>query len=230
MSPGSCRRLATCAVLTVAALLTSLGTARADYTLTLHEAGYTDQTISYSGSALPGQPAYINYVGGFGGFAIVVEVSTSTSNLPNSLPTLTINNLELSTTAGSPQTLQITVQDTGFSNQSVGTGPVSLISQLSTTQVPTGSGVTYQSFLNGNAGNQLSLNSVGGAQDTTLLTSVTNPFTLKSVTTVTVSGMGVIQTSGITLVQAPEPATMGAAFSMVPVLAAGLWWKRRKQA
>src|SRR5262249_9736477 len=107
--------------------------------------------------------------------------------------------------------------------------PVTLVSQLATTQVPTGSGVTYQSFLNGTAGNKLSLNTVGGVEDNKVLASATNPFTLKSVTTVTVNGIGIIQASGVTLVHAPEPATMGAAFSMVPVLAAGLWWKRRRK-
>jgi hypothetical protein len=206
-------------------------TAHATFTLTLSEAGYADQTITFNPSTgVPGQAEVIDYAGSFGGFQIVVEVASSNSNLPDQTPTLTLNNLQLTGANGVTQTLQITVADTGFSTQSTGPGPVDLRSQVSDTQLPTGNEITYQSFLNGVGGDSLSLSSAGGAQGDSTIVAPTNPFTLESITTITVHGASYVQTTGITEVLAPSPSTLGAAaVSAVPLLGLGLWRRRARK-
>jgi hypothetical protein len=236
---GSARKLLVSTSLAVVALLASLGNARAEYKLTLHESGYSDKTVTFSGPPTPGVPTVLGFGGSFGGFAVVVEVSSSNSNIPGATPTLTISNLQIGGHAGVTQTLQITVSDDNFKLPN-GTTTADLKSQLGATLLPSQSAVTYQSFLNGSAGQQLSLSSVGGNSGTDSVSVPSGTFTLKSVTTITITGAGVVQTSGITTatatssggpsVVAPEPGTMAAACSVLPFLGAGLWWRRKSRA
>jgi len=234
---GSGRRLLVATSLAVVALLASLGDARAEFSLTLHEAGYTDQTVTFFGSPGSSVPALLGFGGSFGGFAVVVEISTSNSNIPGATPTLTLSNLQIGGRAGVTQSLQITVKDTGFSLPS-GTTTADLKSQLAVTALPGQSTVTYQSFLNSSSGTLLTLNSVNGTSATDSVSVPSGTFTLESVTTITLTGAGLIQTSGITTatgtggppVVVPEPGTMAAACSVLPFLGAGLWWRRKTKA
>lgn len=236
------RLVALCA-LTVAIVLGPGGAAaRATFTLTLHEDGVTDQTIIFAlshGDRSSDAPQMIHYSDSFGGFNLVVEVATSNSNIPGATPTLTLNNVQFTNASQAAQTLQLTVTDTGFTTQSIGTGSVDLHSQISDIQFPLGSSVTFQSFLNGTAGNQVSLNGPGVAEEHTTIAAPGNPFTLQNVTTVTVAGASLVQMIGSTEVAAapgngppqvlaPEPSTLGAAISGLPVLGLGLWYRRSR--
>jgi hypothetical protein len=234
---GSGRRLLVSTSLAVAVLLAALGNARAEFSLTLHETGYADQTVTFSGSPGSSVPALLGFGGSFGGFAVVVEIASSNSNVPGATPTLTINNLLIGGTTGVTQTLQITVKDTGFTFPS-GTSTADLKSQLSVTALPWASSVTYQSFLNTSSGSLLSLGGVGGTSATNSVSATSGTFTLESVTSITITGAGLVQTTGITQASAtggppvvvPEPGTMAAACSVLPFLGAGLWWRRKTKA
>src|SRR5205823_1945908 len=127
--------------------------ARSDFTLTLHEAGYSDVVIHDNGAGdSSSQTGLIVFSGMFGTFTITAEIGTSNSTTGGDPATLTINQLSIQNNSGMG-TLQITLQDTGFMVPHP--GPALMTSQLSTTSL-TGSGsVSFQSFLNGVAGTQL---------------------------------------------------------------------------
>jgi len=163
-----------------------------------------------------------------------INITTGTSNAPGTptLAQLTINNTSI-TSAGftGSKTLTFTLEDTGFTAPT-GSG-LFLISQLANTQLPSGSTVGYQSFLNGTGGTALSLNTVGGASASNAVSISTTPYTLKTVATVTVTGTGGAQTvqfNGLTAVVVPAPASLLLALSAVPALGLGRLFRRKKAA
>jgi hypothetical protein len=235
------------AVLVGACWLTPFTAARADFSLTLSEAGYSDQTITFApgpDNPQPGTAQVLIFQGDFGGFTYLLEAATSNSNLADQAPSLSLTNLQLSTNDQTAQTLTITVQDTGFSTSSLqGANSVDLVSQFTITTLPTDSSATFQSFLGNTAGQVLSpvTTDAAGVVTSTSTPAPSGMFTLKNVTTITMKGAGLVQTQGNTQVVAPpttggnpqvlapEPGTMGAVFSALPLLVGLGLWRRRSQ-
>jgi len=95
--------------------------------------------------------------------------------------------------------------------------------------------VTYRSFLNGNPGTQLTLNTVGGTRADNPVAIGSSPFTLTSVTTYTIHGQGAgtevtVQTTGITAVAVPVPAGLLLGLTGIPCAGFGFWVRRQNKA
>jgi len=165
-----------------------------------------------------------------------IQMDTGTSNAPgtNKLAQLTINSTSISSVGFTGnKTITITLEDTGFFSP-LGS-PVDLVTQVSTTQLPTDSSVTYQSFVNGNPGTQLSLTGVGGAKTSEHVSITSSPYTLTSVSTITIHGQGAgneltVQTTGLTAVTVPAPAGVVLALTALPLGVVSCWLRRRKKA
>jgi len=99
--------------------------------------------------------------GAVGDFSANLSFATSNS-AGGGLPAQITSNDTSITSAGftGSRTLILTVLDDGFT--APGLGPATLGSQLSTTQLPANTNVTFQSFLDATAGSVLSLNTVAG--------------------------------------------------------------------
>lgn len=194
----------------------------ADATTTSASGG--DTTTSASGGDLDLRAGVIVYSGSYGGFGIQLSMSTSNSGQAVLPAILTINNTSISSTTGG--TLTVTVEDDHFTVPLSGR-PVDLQSQLSTTQLPTGSQITLTSYLDGNPGTPILLTTVGGSLVSDSVTIGSNPYTLRSVTTFTLSGAGMVQFTGNTAVALPEPGTLVMGLLAVPLLGVGYRLRRR---
>jgi len=228
MTVRFCKRFAILAVLAGAALAAGPSPAHAAFTLTLHETGFADQIVTdnnISSGDVDSRGGVITFSGTFGTFNIQISVGTSNSASGVQPGQLTINNTSITTTSGGA--LTVTLADTGFT--APGTGNAFLDTQLSTTQLPTGSTVTSHSAVNGTAGGNVTLNTVSGGLREDIVLVGTNPFTLSNVTAFNMAGAGTLQFTGITTVTAvPEPGTMAMAFSALPLLGLGYWRHRRR--
>jgi len=186
-----------------------------------------------SGLDLDAGTGRIVFSGALGAFDIQLDVGTSNAPGTPTLAQLTINNTSISTGGFvGDKTVTVTLQDTGFTSP---TGPTTMESQVSTTQLPANSNVTFQSFLNGNPGTLLSLNTVGGTRVGNDVNISTTPYTLKNVTTFTVHGQGVgtsltVQTTGLTAVAVPAPPAVVLALTGLPFAGFGVWLRRRRKA
>jgi hypothetical protein len=175
----------------------------------------------------------IIFSGALGSFNIQISVGTSNSAANVQPAQLTINNTSISSTgyaSSTTKTVTITLEDTGFTAPSTGL-QAGMESQLSTTQLPVGSAVSFQSFLNGVGGTVLNANTVGGSRVNEAVIIPSSPYTLKNVTTYSIQGQGAgssltVQTTGITAVAVPAPAGLVLLASGIPAL--GLVWLRRK--
>jgi len=217
------------AALVGAATLGASAPAHAAFTLTLHETGFSDVVVTDNNLAsgdVSLATGVITYSGSFGDFAVQVTTGSSNSTSGAQPAQLTINNLSI--TGASTSSLTLTLTDTGFT--APGVGPADVQNQLSTTQIPEGTTVTYQSTVDGQSGGaQLSLSGVGGNKDFGSVTLGTNPYTITTVTTFNLGAAGTVQATGITQVANPEPSTIVIALTALPAL--GLYrLRRRKQA
>jgi len=226
------------AALVGAAILGAPTRAQAGFSMTIAETG--GPSVSYTindnntpvGTGLDVDPTTGNIIfsGVVGDFNIQISVGTSNAPGTPEIAELTINNTSISSLGFTgTRTVTVTLSDDGFTTP---TGVQNLISQLSTTQLPTGTNVTYQSFVDGNPGGQLSLNTVGGASGTDSVNITSSPYTLTSVTTYTVTGQGAghsltVQTSGLTAVVVPAPAGAVLALTGIPCMSLGCWLRRR---
>jgi len=201
--------------------------AHATLTLTL-QSGATTLTITdnVSPDAAPALGTIV-WSGVFAGFDVESDIASSNA-LSGLLPAqITINNLSITSNSAGAATLTVTVQDNGFT--APGVGPASVSNQLATTQLPSNVTVNYSGFVNGTqVGSTLSLNTVDGTTGSGT-TSVTSPYTLKSVSSFSVNGANkTVQFTGITTVSPiPEPGTVAMALTGLPVL--GLFWVRRRR-
>jgi len=219
------------AVLVGAAILGAPTRAHAAFTLTLHETGFTDVVVTDGGggdvAALGG---VITFAGNFGDFTIQVTTGSSNSAAGVQPAQLTINSLAITSMTGvviPSAPLVITLADTGFTAPTPGLAGME--SQLSTTQAPQGTNVTFQSFVNATPGTLLNLNGVGGQVVDELVTVPGGPsYALSNVTTITLTQSGTVQTTGITLVAVPAPAGVVLALTAGPFLGMGYWLRRRK--
>jgi len=230
------------AVLAGTALFWAPSPAQASFTLTISD-GTNSVTVndnnspagSSSGATglpldLDGQSGSIIYSGSVGVFNI--NITTGTSNAPGtpSLAQLTINNTSI-TSAGflGTKTLTFTLADDGFTSP---TGNNLLLqSQVSTTQLPANTNVTYQSYVDLTPGTPLSLNTVGGAIGFDSVNVTNTSFTLTSVTTFTLNGTGAMETvqfTGLTALAVPGPAGAVLALVGIPSMGIGCWLRRRK--
>jgi len=183
---------------------------------------------------LASQLGRIVFNGSIGAFDIQISVGTSNAPGTPSLAQLTINNTSISS-AGfiGNKTVTLTLRDTGFFSP-LGSN-LALESQVSTTQLPANSNVTYRSFVNATPGTLLSLNTVGGTRISDTVSIGSSPFTLTSVTTFTVHGQGAgteltVQTTGLTAVAVPVPAGMLLGLTGIPCAGLGFWVRRRNKA
>jgi len=223
-----------------AAVLGSPTQASAAFSLTISDSDGNTKTINDNnvpvGTALDLDPAsgQIIFSGALGSFNIQMSIGTSNAPGTPNLAQLTINNTTISSAGFTgDKTVTVTIQDTGFFSPTGNN--LNLVSELSTTQLPTGSNVTYQSFLNGNPGTLLNLNGVGGASANNGVSITTTPYTLKSVTSYIVHGTGTgttltVQTTGLTAVTVPVPAGLVLVLTGAPLAGFGAWLRRRKKA
>jgi len=215
------------AVLIGAATLGAPTQAHAAFTLTLHETGFSDVTITDNGVGDASlATGVISFSGSFGDFNVQVTTGSSNSTSGTQPAQLTINSLSI--TGASSSSLRLTLTDTGFTAPSSGLAGVR--NQLSSTQIPQGTTVTYQSTVAGTATPQLSLNGVGGVVGFASVNIGATPYTITSVTNLTLGAAGTVQMTGITQVAVPAPAGVVLALTAVPFLGLGSWLRRRKQA
>jgi len=220
------------AVLVGAATLGSPTQAHAGFTLSVTDGTNTANITDNGSGDLDSAAGSIIFSGALGVFNINITVGTSNAPGTPSLAQLTINNTSITTTGftGS-KTLTFTLEDTGFTAPTGSS--LSLLSQVSTTQLPSNTNVTYQSFLNNNGGTQLSLNTVGGTSGSDPVNISSSPFTLKSVTAFALTGTGsseTVQFTGLTAVAVPAPAGVVLALTAAPFLGLGCWLRRRQKA
>jgi hypothetical protein len=199
--------------------------AHATFTLRL-QSGANDLTVTDNDSNdLSVASGVITFGGSFGSFFVQVTTGSSNSASATEPAQITINNLSI--TGASSSTLTLTLTDTSFVVPPP--GPALMQSQLSTTQIPQGTTVTYQSFVHGSPGTLLSLNSVDGDVVFDLMTVPSTPYTLSSISTFALGAAGTVQTTGITQLSAvPAPAGLVIALTGMPVLGVGTWLRRRK--
>lgn len=228
------------AALVGAATLGAPTRAQAGFSMTISESGGPSVTINDNDLPLgtasdsASQLGRIIFNGSVGDFDFQVSVGTSNAPGTANLAQLTINNLSISTLGfAGDKTVTVTLSDTGFMTP---TGVQGLISQLSSTQLPTGSSISYQSSVTAGGppvlGSLLSLSTVGGTSANNSVNITTAPYTLTSVTTYTVHGAGVgntltVQTTGLTAVVVPAPAGAVLALTGVPCMSLGCWLRRR---
>jgi hypothetical protein len=220
------------AVLGAAGILGLPGLARADFELTIAE-GAQSVTVHDNGVGdLDSRTGLITFSGAVGDFNIQVSIGSSNAATGTLPAQLTINNLSIDTTGFTgTKYLSITLQDDGFSVPWQG-APANLQTQLTVNQLPASSNVTYQSFLDGVAGTQVSLNGVGGTTATNSVSIPTNPYTLESITNYTIVGQGVgnmitVQSTGLTAVTMPAPGGLVLALAGIPCVGFGAWLRRR---
>lgn len=213
-----------------ALLLGGPAAADAAFTLRLHQNGYTDavvtDNVSGDGSSAVG---VISFSGSFGDFQIQVTIGSSNSQAEKTPAQLSIISMSITSWDGvvvPSAPLVLTLQDDGFKVPAP--GPVLMTSQLSTTQAPQGTNVSFQSFLDSSGGTTLSLNGVGGTSVVDPVNIGTTPYTLTNVTTITMTNGGTVNTTGITYVATPAPSSAMLALASLPALGCFSWLRRRK--
>jgi hypothetical protein len=210
-------------------LLLSSPQAGAAFKLTLHQDGFQDKIVidGGAGDAAGSETGLIIFVGRFGSFELQATVGSSNSSEGVLPAVLRINSLSVNVIGSVPSApLVLTLEDNGFSVPSQGFASMS--SELSTTFAPQGTNVRFQSFLNSANGTSLSVNGVGGDSVTDGVFIGTTPYTLKNVTTITMTHMGAVQTNGLTMVALPAPAGLTLVLAGAPFAGLGFWIRRRK--
>jgi len=217
----------TAVVLVGVAILGAPPQASAAFTLNITDGSNTvNVTDGGAGDLDMAQNGLIVYSGSVGVFNIQSNFGTSNAPGTPNQAQITINDTSITSNGftGS-KTLTFTLQDDGFFLPT--TSPTAMESQVSTTQLPTGDKVTYQSFLNAGPGTLLTLNTVGGTRISDPVSISSTPFSLTSVTIFTITGTGgaeTIQFTGLTAVATPEPVGVLLVLSGLPVL--GFGWRR----
>jgi len=181
-------RFRTLLALAAAALVGSASTAKAAFTLRLHQTGFTDVVVTdnniVSGDVNPAT-GQISYVFAFGTFT--GNIISTMSNSADAVDPAHLSSTTLNVTGVAGSTLVVTVEDTGFTVPAP--GPAFMLSEISDTQSPLSNAtITYQSFLNGTGGTVLTLTGVAGdVKINDNVTIGTNPYTLKSVTSISLT-------------------------------------------
>jgi hypothetical protein len=205
-------------------LTISDGTANGNVTVTHNNNNVQNGSITYSSFFDPNAP--------FPDFQI--QITTGVSAQSPSVADLSITNMQFSTQGFTgTRTLTFTLENTGFTAPT-GTN-LNLTSELHTTVLPQGSAtLTYQSFLGPDSSSLTPgtlVTNEGSAVNAVSIAST--PFTLRSVTTMTITGTGSFQTvvfHGVSTVTVPAPAGVMLALTGLPVFGVGYMLRRRKKA
>lgn len=219
-------RLLASASLAVCAMSAGGQAAKANITLTLHETGFADATVTGT--------SFATFSGTFGDFLVTLDTGSSVGSTPTDAKILTTTNSVTNvSTLNTPAVLEITVTQT-FSAPA--TPVLKLTSSLSTTEIDAGDSIAFQSFLTsgGGGGNSTKVTLTGPtafastASPSTAITTFTTPYTLKNVTTITMAAGNSSNSTGRTDVLAtPEPATMASAVIGLGLFG-GLGYLRRR--
>jgi hypothetical protein len=225
------RILGLAGVFAAIAALATPSPANAGFSILLHETGYADQM--FTPALVSGQYTLPTTV--FGDYSIQVGGRDSAPGINVfqggalvTQNTLTVNNIS----GGTPlSSLVITVQDNTFSNN-LG-NPGNLINTLSTTEIDVGL-VTASSFVNTPSNNTpvvLASHTLfgGGTSNAIVPMGSGSTFTLGSVATISgLVGAGATDNFTVTsLVVSPEPTSMLAVITGLPVLGFAVWYRRR---
>jgi hypothetical protein len=204
-------------------------TANADFTLKLSVDGVADQV--FTDTDHDGQISVLDF--SVGDFLLSGNWASSNAGSGSVPATLALTQLSVRNNASGFRTVTITIEDTGFM---VPIGAVQVDTHLSALgSFNTGENVSMVSYVNGGqVGDTLSLshNSDGiSASDVTTIG--VSPYSIKSVTTLTLGSFGVLMSGGSTEVSpevspTPAPATAIAALAGAPILGAFGWLRRRK--
>jgi hypothetical protein len=237
-------------IVALATLATALGLlapeARAGMQLSLTNGSYTE-TVSQgvpdpNAIYTPGKISYSN--DDFNGNLDIEGLSAksnSASNGPGVISQLGINSFSVTNLTGSEQILTISVSDIGFSPDN-SIRPLMVFNSASGTfsQLTDGT-LSFQTFAFDGTGyfqttgpNAVSTDPVvltpasAGSTTMTYFTPVNAAFSLTNVMTIDLAPYATIAGfSGVSLVHAPEPSTFAVALSAAPILAAGLFMRRR---
>jgi len=194
---------------------------RADATFTLRlQSGASDLTVIDNdlNDITPGTNGLITYSGNFGDFLVTLTAAFSNNGNIGANPVISINNLSVNAINPGGGNLVLTVTDTSFTSTAPGSTKVD--DQLSTTALANGS-ITYVSSAAGQGGSTLSLNTAPAAASGNYNVNLPNGyFTVQSITTIHLTGLGAFQGTGITTVETPQggplptPAPAGIALAL----------------
>lgn len=223
--------IATVALVGVAMLALAAPT-RAGFTLTLKEGAITSGPIPLVSGTL-------NTYGpvSFGSYTVTVTASDSAPGLDSTFGGALVSQNTFSITSSGPgaDPLEITVQDDTFdSTPYAGAGSVALTNSLSTTLITSGT-VTSHGFFDSLTTADIALNGPSVVAQS-ISNSISGPlvlgstFTLGNYAKVTFTGSGNQQANFTvtTVAPVPEPSTVVAALTALP-LGIGVWMRRRRQ-
>jgi hypothetical protein len=235
------RRLATMAFAGVIVSLAWTQSAQAGFQLKFSEAGFADTVINWDGTTKDAQGnAKITFTGNYGDFSIDLTVSRSNTPGTSSQAFLSVAHTNITNNNGSSQTINVSLS-ADFNNP-VAPLPTKLSNTASGTLV---AGTTVAGSFDSFLGTSLfdtsgthagainfSLNgtgSFGPANTSVQLFSMPSNFTLTNVGSYTIGGNSIFDTTGggTTLTPAPEPATVVAALTGLPLLVLASWLRRR---
>jgi hypothetical protein len=226
------RKFFVTAILGALASMASPGTSKAAFTVTLHEVGFTDVTITDNGVGDSDPNAgYIQTNQAFGDFFIVANFATSNSADNVSPAQLGIQNTDATTnrTFTGTKTLTITVEDTNFNAPGSGWDKVTTALQA----LSNGGTVTYQTYVDGDAGTLQSLSAIGTKTGTDYTYVGSTPYSIKGVLTITMSaGVRSFRVQGDSTVEPgvnPVPAPGGLILAATAVPFFGLLRRRLRR-
>lgn len=235
------KRFAVLAVLALGVVLGPSQPAHAILTVTLTDTGATTAgPLTITDQVAPdASPAIgnIDYVADFGSFSTGTGSGVTLNVLSNALSLQdpsTLREITIGIRNSTPTTQTLTIVSTDQFTTPPGS-PVTVNQGLAINPLgiflgtpATGAGVTYESFLNGNSIGQISLTAAGTVGSEAVLASST-PYTLQSITRITLGGGGSAQLTATTMVSAvPEPGTMAMACAGLGSLGFGRWIRRRR--
>jgi len=217
------------AALVGVAMLAQASPARAGLTLTLKTTGQADQTFNLTSGTINTQSATI------GAYGVTVTASDSAPGIsPFFGGALLSQNTFTVSSAGALGALEILVQDDTFSSTPYASvSPLTVNNSLSTTLITNGT-VTANGYMNTLTTADISL--VGPTMSGSVANSASGNFSLGSTFTLgnyarvafTNNGSGQANFTVTTLAPVPEPTSMVAALTGLP-LGIGAWKRRRRR-
>jgi hypothetical protein len=209
--------------------------ARASFTLTLRETGFSDMVVTDGGANdMASGAGQIVYVGAFGHFAITLDTATTT----NGTPLINTVGGRIQVTAnvtrdGTPgdATLELLLSDDSFTAPFASGHSLDFSSQIATTG--SAGTIAFQSTYT-DAGNNVvltnplvTLPAVGNEVHTTLIRDGAT-YTLASDTQITLGALTNAAITGTTTVNTPAPGSLVLALAGLPLFGMVGWLRRRR--